>query len=120
MKFASAFLGFARLGEHRGLLQGFLRLLERFGGVLHGALRLLVSGEMVLLTMSGRRGAVRVRGQLVHLGSSDVIIPGHECLRSERITVTSCGTGVHGERPLENFLFACRFSSHGQINHHSE
>jgi hypothetical protein len=48
----SALFGFAGLGEHGGLFQGFPGLLESFGGMLHGALGLFVSGEVVLFAVS--------------------------------------------------------------------
>jgi hypothetical protein len=77
---ALTFRAFWRLGEHRGLLQGFLGLFESLGGVLHGAFGLLVAGKVVLLAVPSGRGAMGVRGPLVHFCCSDVIIRSHDGL----------------------------------------
>jgi hypothetical protein len=72
---ALAFLSFRWLGVHGGSLERFLRLLKGFGRVLHGALGLFVAGEVVLFAVAGRRGAMGVRGELVHFRGSDMKIP---------------------------------------------
>jgi hypothetical protein len=75
---ALAPFGFGRVGEHGGLLEGFLGLLEGLGGMLHGTARLFVSGEVVLLAVMRGRGAMGVRRAFVHFRGSDVRISSHD------------------------------------------
>jgi len=86
------------LGEHGGLLEGFLRLLERLGRVFHGLLGVLVPGLVIFLAVMRRGNAMRVGGKLVHLSGSLVRIFCHECSRTAEVTVTICGSDVHGDR----------------------
>jgi hypothetical protein len=85
------------LGEHGGLLEGFLRFAEGFRGVFHGLLGVLVARLMIFLAVVRGGDAMRVRGQLVKFRCSNVPVSGHDFSRTAGTTVTIHASDVHGD-----------------------